>query len=290
MQTMTVKTLFTKRVRRYFGAAIATAVTTFVGLEALSRAEAQTCSLHDATRWQIAITNSEVEQTPEFIRFATESFLKACPDRPEFAAASRVAGMASADMGDASGAVRHFRNAGPMRDTLSNFYAIAAHLAVEEDVAAWRLRDQLITTWYNRLDRHPMVSISKVALDHGTVYQVHFAEAAGDIGPRAAWVGVPSGPGWPATISFSNSPFQLALRQISQGGDEDGRYIELNRCYDRRSLGRLDPRLASVDFDGAAQAGLSAYLADPDTQVQVSDRAVSPCVLHGRLLPMPKSR
>lgn len=287
---MNVKTLFTKRVRRYFGAAVATAVTTFVGMQALSKAEAQSCSLNDVTRWQLAITDSEVELTPTFIRFKTESFLNACPERPEFAAASRVAGIAAADMGDASAAVRHFRNAEPMRDVMSNFYAIAAHLALNEDVAAWRVRDQLIASWHNRLDRNPMVSISTVVLEHGTIYQVHFAEAANDMGPRAAWVGVPSGPGWPATISFSSSPFQLALRQISQGGEQEARYIELSRCYDRRSLGRLDPQLASVDFDGAAQAGLAAYLADPDVQVQVSERAVSPCVLHGRLLPMPRTR
>ena len=287
---MNVKPLFTKRVRRYFGAALATAVTTFVAMQALSTAEAQACSLQDATRWQLAITDSEVELTPEYIRFRTESFLNACPDRPEYAAASRVAGIASADMGDARAAVRHFNNAAPMRDVMSNFYAIAAHLAVNENVAAWRVRDQLIASWSNRLERHPMVAISKVTLEHGTVYQVHFSQTPNGMGPRAAWVGVPSGPGWPATISFSGSPFQLALRQISQGGEQEARYIELNRCYDRRALGRLDPEMASVDFDGAAQAGLAAYLADPDTHVQVSARAVSPCVLHGRLLPMPATR
>lgn len=287
---MTVKTLFTKRVRRYLGAAIATAVTTFVGMQALSTAEAQSCTLQDATRWQIAITDSEVELTPEFIRFATESFLKSCPDRPEYAAASRVAGIAAADMGDARAAVRHFGNAGPMRDIMSNFYAVAAHLAVGEDAAAWRLRDQMVAAWYTRLDRDPMVSISGLALEHGTVYQVHFADASNDLAPRSAWIGVPTGPGWPATISFSNSPFQLALRQISQDGDTDARYIELNRCYDRRALGRLDARLASVDFDGAAQAGLAAYLANPDREILASERAVSPWVLIGRLLPLPGGR
>ena len=287
---MTVKTLFTKRTRRYIGAAIAAAVTTFIGLQAQSKAEAQSCSIHDATKWQLAITNTEVELTPEFIRIVTESFLKACPDRPEYSAASRVAGIAAADMGDASAAVRHFENAGPMRDVMSNFYAIAAHLANNEDATAWRMRDQLIGSWHDRLDRHPMVSISKISIDHGAVYQIHFADIADDEGPRAAWVGVPTGPGWPATISFSSSPLQLALRKISEGGDSNARYIELNRCYDRRSLGRLDPRLASVDFDGAAQAGLAAYLANPDVHVQVSERAVSPCVLHGRLLPLPKTR
>lgn len=287
---MTVKTLFTKRVRRYLGAVIAAAVTTFVGLQAVAKAEAQTCSLSDATRWQLAITDSEVELTPSYIRFMTESFLNNCPERPEFGAASRVAGIAAADMGDARAAAAHFRNAGPMRDVMSNLYAIAAHLAVDEDRAAWRLRDDMIKAWSDKLERHPMVSVSTVTLELGTIYQIHFAAPSEETGPRAAWVAVPAGPGWPATISFSNSPFQLAMRQISDGSETSGRYIELSRCYDRRALGRLDDRASSVDFDGAAQAGLTAYLAAPDMQVEMSDRSISPCILHGRLLPVPKRR
>ncbi len=287
---MTIKTLFTKRVRRYLGAAIAAATTTFVGMQSMLKAEAQTCTLTDATKWQLAITNPEVELTPTYIRFTTETFLKSCPQRPEFASASRVAGIAAADMGDARAAVQHFRNAGPMQDVMSNFYAMAAHLAVNEDLAAWRLRDAMIADWHARLDRHPMVSVNTVSLELGTIYQVHFAELSEEASPRAAWVAVPSGPGWPATISFSNSPFQLAMRQISDGAGSQARYIELHRCYDRRSLGRLDARAASVDFDGAAQAGLTAYLAAPDLRVEVSARAVSPCVLHRRLLPAPNRR
>nr|WP_070960729.1 hypothetical protein [Hyphomonas sp. Mor2] len=287
---MTVKTLFTKRVRRYIGAALATAVTTFVGLQALMPAEAQSCTLHDATRWQLAITNSEVEQTPTYIRFVTETFLRNCPDRPEFAGASRVAGIAAADTGDARAAVLHFRNAGPMRDVMSNLYAIAAHLAVNEDLAAWRLRDEMIDRWRTRLERHPMVSVSEVELEQGTIYQLHFADVSEGDGPRSAWVGVPKGPGWPATISLSNSPFQLAMQRISDGEESGARHIELNRCYDRRVLARLDERLSSTDLDGAAQAGLTAYLAAPDVRVEASDRAISPCVLHGRLLPLPKAR
>lgn len=287
---MTVKTLFTKRVRRYIGAAIAAATTTFVGMQAMLKAEAQTCTLTDATKWQLAITDAEVELTPAYIRFTTETFLKSCPQRPEFTSASRVAGIAAADMGDARAAVQHFRNAGPMQDAMANFYAMAAYLALDEDLAAWRLRDAMIADWHARLDRHPMVSVDTVSLELGTIYQVHFAERSEEASPRAAWVAVPSGPGWPATISFSNTPFLRAMRQISDGGDTRARYIELNRCYDRRSLGQLGARASSVDFNDAAQAGLTAYLAAPDLQVEVSARAVSPCVLHGRLLPAPKRR
>lgn len=285
---MNVKTLFTKRMRRYACAAIATAVTTFVGLKSISTAEAQTCSLKDATQWQLAVTNPEVELTPTFIKVVTESFLRACPDRPEFASASRVAAIAAMDLGDARSAVQHFQNAGAMQDPQSNFYAIAAHLAVGDDASAWQIRDRMVTHWHDRLERHPMVSVSREQMDSGTIFQIHISDADTDISPRSAWVAVPSGPGWPATLSFTHDRMLLAMRQVRAGEtDMDARYIDLNRCYGRRSLGRLDARLTSVDFDGAARAGLTAYLAAPDLQVERSDRAIHPCYLSSRLLPAP---
>lgn len=282
---MSVKSLFTKRVRRYACAALASAVTTFIGWETMARAEAQTCSLRDATAWQVAITDAEIELTPSYIRFVTEAFLRDCPERPEFASASRVAGIAATDMGDADAALRHFENAAPLRDQMSGFYAIAASLAANADLGAWRVRDQMVATWLTQLERHPGVSVSPVTLDHGTIYQLHFTGAEAET--RAAWVAVPRGPGWPATISFSTRGWQAALRRISDDETDDIRYVELNRCYGRRTLGRLDGAQSSVDFDGAAQAGLTAYLAAPDVQVERSDTSISPCVLHARLLPVP---
>ena len=225
------------------------------------------------------------------MRYVTEAFLAACPQRPEFKGASRVAGIAAADLGDASAAVKHFRNAGRMRDTQSNFYAIASNLAAGHDAAACRIRDHMVEIWHDRLSRDPMVTISSQAVEGGTIYQVHFTQPDTEPGPKAAWVGVPSGPGWPATLSFSNNRMLMAMRTIRAGADDSATpRIELNRCYGRRSLGRLDPRLSRADFDGAATAGLSAYLANPDQYVERTDTAISPCVLSARLLPTPKLR
>lgn len=285
---MNVKILFTKRMRRYACAAIATTVTTFVGLKSISTAEAQSCSLKDATQWQLAVTNPEVELTPTFIKVVTESFLRACPDRPEFTSASRIAAIAATDLGDAKTAVQHFRNAGPMRDVQSNFYAIAAHLAAGEEASAWQTRDRMVARWLDRLERHPLVSVSHEQLESGAIYQIHIADADPEILPRSVWVAVPAGPGWPATLSFTHDRMLLAMRQVRAGEtDLDARYIDLNRCYGRRSLGRLDAQLTSVDFDGAARAGLAAYLADPDQHVEQSDRSIHPCYLSNRLLPAP---
>lgn len=288
---MSVKSLFTKRVCRYTCAALASAVTTFIAMNSLSYASAQTCNLHDATRWQLALNDAEVEQTPEYIRSVTEAFLKACPERPEFAEASRIAGIAAADTGDASAAVRHFQNAGWMRDLLSNFYTVSSYLASGEDKAAWRHRDQMVEMWRTRLDRHPQVSVTAQPTELGMIYQVYFSKPDEDSSTRAAWIAVPYGPGWPATLTFSKDRMRLAMRKISLGDVDEGfRYVDLQRCQGRRFLGRIETTLSVTDFDGAAQAGLLAYLADPDLAIASSNGQIRTCVMPSRLLPSTPKR
>lgn len=274
-----------KRQRRYLGAAIAAGVTTFTAFMSLPSAQAQTCTLQDATIWQMALHDRRVEQSPSHIRSVTEAFLSACPNRPEFSEASRVAGIAATDMQDAKAAREHFLNSGRMTDTLSNFYAMAAFHGAGDTNATWRLRDQVVEAWWMRLERHPMVSVSAEALQNGMVYQLYFSEPDANSGTHVAWVAVPFGPGWPATLSFSRDRMRLALRDARAAKDTDFRYVDLNRCLGRRTLGRIEKTVSSVDFDAAARASLSAYLANPDQPHQGSDRKIEVCVLPNRLLP-----
>ena len=279
-----------KRTKRYIGAAVATAVTTFIAMSALSEAGAQTCSLRYVTDWQLALSDPLEEQSPEHIRDITESFLAMCPERPEFFEASRIAGMAATDMGDANAAATHFRNAGRMNSLLANFYAISAFAAIGDDRAAWRTRDQMVERWRNRLERSAKVSVSAEAVDMGMIYQVSFLEIDEDSGTRAAWVAVPYGPGWPATLSFSSDRMRLALRRT--GTDQaatDFRYVDLNRCRGRRTLGRIEASVPSPDFDAAARASLTAYLAEPDLP-QASNSEIDLCVWPARLLPSASKR
>lgn len=288
---MSVKPFFTKRTRRYVSAALASAVTTFVAMQTYYKAHAQDCTIHDASRWQLALTDSQIEQTPAHIRAQTEGFLQACPSRPEYAEASRIAGIAAADMGDAKAAVAHFQNAGWMRDLQSNFYAISAYLAVGEDRAAWRHRDQMIQMWRNRLERHPKVSVVAEPAKRGMIYQVYFPKTDSDTGTRAAWVAVPYGPGWPATLTFSRDRMRLAFQKIRAGeADQDFRYVDLHRCRGRRSLGRIELALSVTDFDAAAKAALSAYLASPDLGLEHMENQVRTCVMAARLLPSAPTR
>lgn len=280
-----------KRVKRYMGAAIAAGVTTLIAMNAISKAEAQTCTLRDATNWQLALADSNIEQSPDYIRGVTEAFLLACPDRPEYSEASRVAGMAAADMGDAPGAAEHFRNAGRMIGVLENFYAISSFLADGDDRAAWRTRDFMVEIWRARLERHPQVAISAEPTEFGMIYQIYYSEMDRNSGTRAAWVAVPYGPGWPANLSFSSDRMRLAIRRAAAGEEiSEIRYVDLHRCGGRRTLGRIEKDLSTVDFDVAARASLTAYLANPDQPRPGVNRDLELCTWPARILPgTPKS-
>lgn len=283
---MEIKKRFTKRVCRYAGAIITAAVTTYVGMMGFARAEAQACSLNQAISWQLALSDPESEQTPEHILSVTEAFLAACPDRPEIADASRIAGIAAVDLDLPDRAAAHFRAALPMRDHFANFYAIAAFASAQEAPTAWTLRDDMIARWHNRLERHSDVSVAVEAVDSGTIYQLSFADPDAIRGLSAAWVAVPAGAGWPATLTFSRDPVRLGLRKIRAARDEaDFWYVDLHRCRGRRSLGRITTRLSVTEFDAAATASLTAYLANPDVPIAQADDLIQTCVLPGRLLP-----
>ena len=280
------KKLLSRRARRYIGTAIAAGVTSFIAMNTINKASAQDCGLQDAMDWQLALHDQQIEQSPEHISAVTEAFIEACPERPEFYEASRIAGIAAVDLGDADQAASHFGNAGPMTDRLSNFYSISAFLAAGRSKAAWRQRDQFIEAWRTRLERHPHVSVHAEPTEDGMIYQLYFSELDKDTGIQAAWVAVPYGAGWPATLTFSSDPMRLAFRRARSARDvEDIRYVDLHRCFVRRSLGQITTKLSRSEFSAAAQASLSAYLAKPDRRHSQSGSQIDICYSPARLLP-----
>jgi hypothetical protein len=277
-----------KRKRRIISAVIATTVTTLLALSAVSSADAQSCTIQDATNWQLAINDREQELSPDYIRTNTEAFLQACPERPEFYDASRIAGIAAADMGDPHAAAQHFRNAGRMTNLLSNFYAMGSFLAIGEERLAWRVRDMTVDAWRSRLDRHPHVSVAASAQKHGMIYQVNFATPDKEPKLRAAWVAVPNGPGWPATLGFSSDRMRLALKRTSSGsGGAVVEFIDLNRCLGRRTLGEVKTPMSTQMYQKTATASLNAYLASPDIPRGREKRDIQICTWPSRLLPGP---
>lgn len=280
------KKLLSRRARRYIGAVIAAGVTSFVAMNTYYKADAQTCGLQNAMEWQLALHDTQIEQSPEHIAAVTETFLEACPNRPEVQEASRIAGIAAADLGDTHAAAEHFRNAGPMADRLSTFYAISSFLTAGDRKTAWRVRDQFVEAWRSRLDRHPHVSVQAEPSEDGMIYQLSFSEIDKDTGIQAAWVAVPYGAGWPATLTFSRDPMRLAFRRARTGSAApDMRYVDLHRCFKRRSLGQITTTLTRAEFDAAAQASLKAYLASPDKGAGTSGAQVELCYSPARVLP-----
>jgi len=280
-----------KRKRRWLGAITATAVTTLMALSALSSAEAQSCTLQDATQWQLALNDPAEEQSPAYIRRVTEAFLEACPQRPEYYDASRIAGIAAADMADAPAATQHFTNAGPMRNLLSNFYAMGSFLAIGEGRTAWRIRDQVVERWRSRLERNSRVSLTPLPQKQGMIYQVRFETPDRETKLREAWVAVPFGPGWPASLGFSSERMRLALRRTSTGSALSGlEFIDLNRCLGRRTLGEIEDPISAQMYHDKALSSLNAYLADPDVPRGRDKREIQICVWPSRLLPGPPKR
>lgn len=282
---------FSKRRRRYVGAVIAAIVTTLVALFSIPDAEAETCSLSDATQWQLALRDSSVEQTPAYIRGVTEAFLEACPSRPEAPQASQIAGIAAADLGDAKAAATHFRNAEPIQDLHASFYAMSAYWASGAKREAWQLRNRTVAAWFRRLDRHPGISITPEITPLGTLYEVTYTTPDAEAGVRVAWVAVPAGPGWPAALTFSNDRYRMFLRQARSGGKhKDLQYVDLERCDGRRTLGQITDPEQLANIETTAKASLKAYLANPDMPKRHTAGPVAPCVWPSRLLPgVPKS-
>ena len=79
---------------------------------------------------------------------------------------------------------------------------------------------------------------------------------------------------------------RLAFRRARTGGNAPlMRYVDLHRCFKRRSLGQITTKLTRTEFDVAAQASLQAYLASPDKISGKSRARVELCYSPARLLP-----
>ncbi|MEQ3745030.1 MAG: hypothetical protein ABNH53_02185 [Henriciella sp.] len=283
---MFVKTLFTTRIRRYACAVLASFVTTFIALNASPIAAAQTnqCNWQDVAAWQKSLTESSQEQTPEYILRVTEAFIAACPNRPEVRDASRIAGIAASDMGEPSKAVDHFNNALPMWDVKARFYEISALLADGKSRTAWQARDELVEDWLDELAREPKISVVTNKVRGGEIHAVTFAQRDQETGIGAAWVAVPDGPGWPATLTIGSERQLTAFHKIRTGADL--RHVDLYRCRGRRILARVDAAMSVGEMDISAETTLVAYLARPDRFERTEKgEPISVCIWPKRILP-----
>ena len=290
---MTLKTSFTKPVLRFMGAVLAAIVTTIVGLYPTPSAEGQTsdCSLRDVSVWQMQLTEPAEEATPAYILRVTEAFLNTCPGRPEIREASKIAGMAATDMGEAKRAVAHFANAGWLHDDTARFYHAAALLANGQADAAWAVRDLMIEDWLDQLSYNPQVDVETTKVPGGTIYALLFMHPDQDTGIGAAWLAAPDGAGWPATLSIGSERQMTAFHRMRAGAQAPKlRHVDLYRCRSRRLLAKAERAIPVDQMQTAATATLIGYLADPDRLAKTEPgQPLATCLWPQRLFPRPAS-
>ncbi len=292
---MTVKILFTPRIRRIACAILASLVTTFVALYVAQRADAQTgdaatgCALHDVAIWQTQLADPVEEATPAYILRVTEAFLTACPDRPEIHEARKIAGIAAVESGLAKTAITHFQQAGWLHDSRAQFLFATALLADGQTQQAWSARDTAVANWLDRLSFNPLVDVETTTILGGTLHAVRFMRPDQSSGIRAAWVAVPDGGGWPATLTIGADRQITAFHRLRAGADApELHHIDLYRCRSRRLLARAETPIPVSEMAAAAALTMIGYLSDPDLLEPTGPgKPLATCVWPQRLLPRP---
>lgn len=286
---MAVNSSFTKSARRVSCAILAGFVTTFIALHPGASAEIlpRDCSLRDVGAWQAQLVDREQELSPEYILEVTEAFLTRCPARPEVREASKVAGIAATEAGQAMRARHHFDRAGILYEQRANFYKAAILLATGEPDRAWALRDQLVADWLEDLSANPQVAVDTQAIHGGRMYTVQFARPDAESGIQTAWVGVPVGPGWPATLTMGSARQRTAFHRLRAGPDAVSRpHVDYYRCRGRRLLAQVEHSMAMSELDEAARTTLISYFSAPDAAHRTDrEGTIGTCLWPWRLLP-----
>ena len=289
MVTMAINVSFTKFLRRLGAGVLATGVTTFIAVYPRAGAEIQPqdCSLRDVGAWQAQLVDREQELSPGYILRVTEAFLARCPTRPEVREASKVAGIAATNAGEPARALRHFERAGQLYDERANFYKAAVLLANGEAQRAWALRDQLVADWLEELAGDPLVAVESHAIRGGFMHTVRFARPDHDSGIGTAWIGVPDGPGWPATLTMGAGRQRTAFHRLRAGAQSAPmQHVDYYRCRGRRLLAETEASIAMSELDEAARLTLIGYFTAPDgTTRQTGEGTLKTCLWPSRILP-----
>ncbi|MEL7547265.1 MAG: hypothetical protein AAGJ84_11475 [Pseudomonadota bacterium] len=280
------------RLKRYIGALIATAVTTWIAAHNLARGDEPdtTCSRDDVAIWHLALLETDPTPSPLMILEKTETFLAACPDRPETDQARAIAGMASVELGNAAAAVSYFDQVQYFTTVRQQLNYSAALLSVGRDADAWTERDELIANWLERVAQSGDVQTAMRVLEHGRLVHLLFSAEARLDGLRSAWVVLPDGPGWPASIRMTQQAEGRPQRAVfSESAADEPLFVELYQCRSRRLLGRVSLDVSAAQTHANAQAALTAYLNAPDSvSAAASSSEIQTCFWPDHLLPPPR--
>ncbi|MEM1390361.1 MAG: hypothetical protein AAGG45_04710 [Pseudomonadota bacterium] len=286
---MNVNTSLIRTLGRWAFATLTSAVTTFLGLygDPFAFGQEAECSLRDVSAWQLQLNQPTEEASPEYIYRVTTDFLRKCPNRPEVRGAHARAAMAAVDDDDAARALKHFQQALPLQTLQSQFYYVAALLANGDERAAWDVRDEVVDNWARRMQRNRLVTLDKTDVRGGVIYRVIYNATDANTGSRIAFTAVPTGGGWPATVTLGSERQLNAFHRLRAGETAQPlRHIDLYRCTGRRLLARSTEELTIDEVTAAAERSLVAYLARPDVAYG-EGKEIIPCLWPERLLPAP---
>lgn len=228
----------------------------------------QTCTPAHYTEYTNALHNPDMEGSPQDLLAISEAFLIGCPDRPEAPRVSLDAARHALDSGLGQRALLHFENArkaGAYFPHQSRMDYISALVINAQPQPAWRIRDREVAQWLETARDQGLATIHATRLRDGLVYKLTFDAVDPSRRVRIAWMAVPFGAGFPATLSLEADAQIMALMHLSRGAAAtDMEQLVLNRCHGRKTLTTSLTGLDDIATETQAMAIAKAYLERPD--------------------------
>jgi hypothetical protein len=230
--------------------------------------DTEPCSQQDYITYLDGLKSHTTEGTPlEHLQLA-EAFMAKCRDRPETGRVALRAARNALDAGRSEVALSYFDQA---RLSFASFtqqnridYITTLILNGQENLA-WRLRDSEVHGWLEKLDHDGIASVEIIRLRDGLIYKATFDAVDPKRRESLAWLALPDGAGFPATISLSSEDAMIALAKIRYGKAGNSlKQIKLRKCHGQVTLLSDLNDLSETKANTIAMAAAKAYLAAPD--------------------------
>lgn len=276
---------------RWLMAAIATLVTTGIGLINLANAD-EPCGLKEAMAFQAEITNPQEEADPAYYLSKAEAFIAACPDRFEVRDAHLVAARGALDSGDGKRAARHYDAAIERGVRLTPQqtmdYAIALR-AIGATGKAKALQASTLMAWAAQVTEAGLGSIEMRDTEDGQVFSALFDAVDPDLQISAMWLAMPRGDGLPAAIVIRPAFKRAAWRAVREGGPPKALMVaELHQCRDRAVVKEVVGVMRAEDAEDVAMETLFDYMDAPDRLAKTpAGQPLAACLTLDHMLHVP---
>ena len=252
----------------------------------------QPCSSQDYISYLASLDDEGIEGTPLEHLALGQAFLAKCGTRPEAGRVALRTARNALDAGFPEQALSYFdqarRGFASFRQQDRMDYITALALNGQEDLA-WSLRDEEVESWLGRLDHDGLATVETIRLRDGLVYKVTFDAVDPKRREPVAWLALPFGAGFPATISLSSEEAMIALAKIRYGeAGSNLKQVKLHQCHGQVTLINDLDGLSETDAHTIAMEAATAYLAAPDRVAQTNPgQPIASCFALERLFIAP---